>query len=63
MNTNLQINRSLGQEHRFIDNISIVAKCPGMAETVPKFIPMSRPCPGRNKKVLMYWNFHELYKP
>ena len=24
----------------------IVAKCPGMAGTVPEFGPMSRPCPG-----------------
>ena len=42
---------------------SIVAKCPGMAGTVPEFMPMSRLCPGRYKIVLMSWNNHEFHKP
>ena len=32
---------------------SIVAKCPGMAGTVPEFKPMSRACPGLQKITLM----------
>ena len=36
---------------------NIVAKCPGLAGTVPEFRPMSHLCPGWLKIVLMSRNF------
>ena len=41
---------------------NIVSKCPGMAGTVQEFRPMSRPCPGWHKTVLMSQNFTNLVR-
>ena len=40
----------------------IVAKCPGLAGTVPEFRPLSRLCPGWHKIILMSRIFYE-FKP
>ena len=38
----------------------VVAKCPGMAGTVPEFGPMSRPRPSWHKRLQMSRNFCNL---